>query len=201
METVAAVGHLGGASLAQPDSGSSLRGRSRMNAAFAEQFTALFHAHFPRLIRYLDRLSGDPDLAADLAQDAFVKLYQRGAAPDAPEAWLITVAMNLFRNARSKSSRRSRLLTEARAADLMADPPVSAASMVAGEDDRRRVRAAIDRLTERDRHMLLLRAEGYSYRDIARALDLQEGSVGTLLARAKRAFRDCYEGDSHASDG
>jgi DNA-directed RNA polymerase specialized sigma24 family protein len=37
-------------------------------------------------------------------------------------------------------------------------------------------------------------AEGYSYRDIAAALDLRETSVGTLLARAKRAFRENYGG-------
>ena len=59
----------------------------------------------------------------------------------------------------------------------------------------------IDHLPERERQLLLLRAEGYSYRDLARALDLEESSVGTLLARAKRAFRDRYEGDSHASGG
>jgi len=41
--------------------------------------------------------------------------------------------------------------------------------------------------------MLLLRAEGYSYREIASALQLNEPSVGTLLARAKRAFREAYE--------
>jgi DNA-directed RNA polymerase specialized sigma24 family protein len=47
--------------------------------------------------------------------------------------------------------------------------------------------------------MLLLRAEGFSYRDIATALRINEGSVGTLLARAKRAFLDRYEGDADAS--
>jgi len=36
--------------------------------------------------------------------------------------------------------------------------------------------------------MLLLRAEGYSYRDIAHALHVNETSVGVLLARARRAF-------------
>jgi len=34
----------------------------------------LYEAHFPRLFRYLDRLSGDPALSADLAQEAFVRL-------------------------------------------------------------------------------------------------------------------------------
>ena len=65
-------------------------------------------------------------------------------------------------------------------------------------DEAGRVRAAIDRLTERDRQMLLLRAEGYAYRELAAAMDLNESSVGTLLARAKRAFREAYEGGANA---
>jgi RNA polymerase sigma factor (sigma-70 family) len=50
-------------------------------------------------------------------------------------------------------------------------------------------RTALDSLPLRDRQLLLLRYEGYSYRELASALDLTETSVGTLLARAKDAFR------------
>ena len=161
--------------------------------SFHYRFVDLFNAHFHRLYRYLDRLSGEPELAADLAQEAFVKLYRRGSLPDAPEAWLISVAMNLFRNERSTRSRRRRLLTLARGEGVHSDPPPSPDRAAVAEDSRRRVRFAIDRLPEREGHMLLLRAEGYSYRDIAAALELNEASVGTLLARARRAFRETYE--------
>jgi RNA polymerase sigma-70 factor (ECF subfamily) len=155
---------------------------------------ALFEVQFPRLYRYLDRLSGEPDLAADIAQDAFVRLYHRGAMPDAPDAWLISVAMNLFRNVKSSRSRRQRLLTRARSEGVLGDPPPSPDQALAADESRRRVRVTIDRLPERERRLLLLCAEGYSYRDIAMALELNEGSVGTLLARARSAFRECYEG-------
>jgi RNA polymerase sigma-70 factor (ECF subfamily) len=156
-------------------------------------FTALFEAHFHRVYRFLDRLSGEPELAADLAQEAFVRLYRRGAAPDKPEAWLISVAMNLFRNVRSTERRRRRLLTPARGEAAHSDPPPSPEQEGVGEESRRRVRVAVDRLPERERHLLLLRAEGYSYRDIALSLELNEASVGTLLARARTAFREIYE--------
>jgi RNA polymerase sigma factor (sigma-70 family) len=139
-------------------------------------------------------LSGEPDLAADLSQEAFVRLHQRGTMPDRPGLWLMTVALNLFRNTKSTRTRRRRLLTLARAASVLADPPPTPAQ--AGDDDESYgpVRVAMSRLSEREQRMLLLRAEGYSYRDIATALDLNEASVGTLLARAKRAFRSAYEG-------
>jgi RNA polymerase sigma-70 factor (ECF subfamily) len=164
-----------------------------MPQAFEEHFAALFEAQFHRLFRYLDRLSGEPDLAADLTQEAFVRLYQRGSMPDRPEAWLITVGMNLFRNARSSQARRRRLLTIWRAEAVLADPPPTPAQATVAMDSAERVRVAIDRLPERDRRILLLRAEGYSYRDIAAALELNDASIGTLLARAKQAFRQAYE--------
>lgn len=172
----------------------------RVEAApvFEGRFVELFDAHFPRLYRYLDRLSGEPDLAADIAQETFVKLYQRGSLPDAPEAWLISVALNLFRNVKSTRSRRSRLLTVARGERVHADPPRSPDAEVENQELSRRVRRAVGRLPERERRLLLLRAEGYSYRDIAAALELNESSIGTLLARARRDFRDIYRGGTDA---
>jgi RNA polymerase sigma-70 factor (ECF subfamily) len=53
-------------------------------------------------------------------------------------------------------------------------------------------------MPERERHMLLLRAEGLSYRDIAAVLLMNPASVGVLLARARRAFRKIYEESSDA---
>ena len=163
------------------------------NPPFHARFVDLFNAHFHRLYRYLNRLSGEPDLAADIAQEAFIKLYRRGSLPDAPEAWLISVAMNLFRNEKTTRGRRQRLLTPARAEYALSDPPPSPEESVEADDSRRRVRFALDRLPERERRMLLLRGEGYSYRDIAAALELNEASVGVLLARARQAFRRSYE--------
>jgi RNA polymerase sigma-70 factor (ECF subfamily) len=162
-------------------------------SSFRAEFVALFDVHFQRLYRYLDRLSGEPELAADLAQEAFVRLYRRGAVPEAPEAWLISVAMNLFRNVKGSRSRRRRLLTVSRGEGVHSDPPRLPDESSEGNDARRRVRSVLDGMTERERHLLLLRAEGYSYRDIAAALGLNEASVGVLLARAKRVFRESYE--------
>lgn len=158
----------------------------------------LFETQFRRLYRVLDRLSGDPELAADLAQEAFVRLHQRGTLPDDPPAWLISVAMNLFRNERSSVSRRHRLLGGERGARVQADPAISPLEAVESEEARLRVRQVVDALPERDRRLLLLRAEGYSYREIASALALNEASVGTLLARAQRAFRESYAERVHA---
>ena len=167
--------------------------------SFHERFEELFDAHFKSVYRYLNRVSGDPDLAADVAQETFVKLYQRGSVPDMPAAWLISVALNLFRNAASTRSRRLRLLTPARGEAVLADPPSSPDEAIEAEDSRKRVRLALHRMPERERQLLLLRAEGYSYREMAVALQLNEASIGVLLARARHAFREIYGESSDAS--
>lgn len=155
---------------------------------FERGLAELFEAEFPRLFRLIDRLGGDPDLASDLAQEAFVRLYRRGSLPDAPPAWLAAVAMNLFRNDRTTASRRRRLLTLARGADAHADPAPEPDASIESQESRVAVRAALDRLPERERRLLLLRAEGYGYREIAEIVGVGETSVGTYVARAKEAF-------------
>jgi RNA polymerase sigma factor (sigma-70 family) len=159
---------------------------------FDEAFVAVFEAEYPRLFRYLDRLSGEPDLAADLAQEAMIRLHRRGAMPDHPGLWLLTVAMNLFRNVRSTTARRRRLLEKWNAPGADSLQPSSAAVTSDPDEHSQQVRDALRQLSTRDQQMILLRAEGYSYREIASALGLKEPSVGTLLARAKGAFRQAY---------
>lgn len=166
---------------------------------FHDRFVELFNTHHGRLFRVLNRMCGEPDLAADLAQEAFVRLHRRGSLPDSPEAWLISVALNLLRNLKSGEGRRRRLLTIWRGQQVHSEPPPPPDAAPAAEDSRRRVRAALDGMPERERRLLLLRAEGYSYRDIATALSVNEASVGVMLARARRAFRQAWEDRSDAS--
>src|SRR4029078_960772 len=54
-------------------------------------------------------------------------------------------------------------------------------------------RKAVDALAERDRLALLMREEGLDYSEIAEALELSPGSVGTTLSRARRRLVESYE--------
>jgi RNA polymerase sigma-70 factor (ECF subfamily) len=165
-----------------------------------EAFRACYAARFAPLFSYLDRLTGDPDLAADVAQEAFVRLHRRGEMPDQPAGWLVAVANNLVRDERRRVTRQLRLLTE----EPSRAPVGSAATDPVDDVERAEritaVRAALDRLSLRDRQALLLRHGGYSYREIAAALGLAETSVGTTLVRASHAFRAAFEEMHDASE-
>jgi RNA polymerase sigma factor (sigma-70 family) len=161
--------------------------------SFVAELEQLFHQRFAGLYRYLHRLSGDGALAEDIAQDAFTRLFERGEMPDEPMAWLVTVATNLLRDDRRRSSRRLRLMASAgddvgRSARLP-EPDVT----VVRAERQRQVREALDRLSPRDRQVLLLRHTGFSYREIAVALAMPETSVGTTILRAGAAFRASYQ--------
>ena len=168
--------------------------------AFEVAFARLFDDRFVSLYRYLDRLSGDPDLAEDLAQEAFVRLHRRREIPNDARAWLAAVASNLFRDERRSARRRRNLLARQPADLTLGSPPPSPDGAVEQGEQKTRVRRALDRLPLRDREMLLLRHEGYSYREIANALGVAETGVGTLLIRATEAFKAEFTEKNRAPD-
>lgn len=174
----------------------SARERSRRNtlgSQFELALTRLYEKQFPALYRYLDRTLGDGPLATDIAQEAFIRLFDRGAMPDEPVAWLITVVNNLVRDDYRRTGRRLRLLESAGYNVGHSSTAPDAATRVDQQERREQVRAALRRLTLRDRQALLLRHSGYSYREVAVALDITETSVGTILLRASALFREVYE--------
>lgn len=160
---------------------------------FAGAFRRVFESEFDSLFRYLNRLTGDSTSAGDIAQETFVRLYRRGAMPRDTRAWLAAVANNLVRDEYRTSSRR-RVLLEA---NLHLPDSCEARSSLEDEllrrERERRVRRALDGLPVRYRQALLLRSEGYSYREIASALDYRVSGVGKLIVRAMEEFRRAYE--------
>lgn len=146
--------------------------------------TALFSDHYPALFRCLTRFAGDADLAADAAQEVFVRLLERPPPRGATRAWLFTVGINVVRQARRTHGRRRSLLEQAPERAPVADPPRSPVAELERREQCERVRNALQALPERDRTMLLMREEGFSHREIAEATGVAAGSVGTLIARA-----------------
>jgi DNA-directed RNA polymerase specialized sigma24 family protein len=75
-------------------------------------FEQLFSEHYPRLVRTLLRLAGDPGRAEELAAEAFYRLYQRSpdrvAAEGNAAGWLYRTAINLGLDALRADSRRQR---------------------------------------------------------------------------------------------
>lgn len=152
---------------------------------------ALFESHFPTLFRYCLRLTGEPDVAEDAAQEAFVRLVRDGVEgpPAALRAWLFRVASNVIRDRHRVRENRRRLMEIHPAAP---EPVLDPHESLERAEEVARVRRVLDGLAPRDRTLLLMREEGFAYAEIAAQIDVSATSIGTLLARAQRRFADAF---------
>jgi RNA polymerase sigma-70 factor, ECF subfamily len=148
-----------------------------------------YRTYSAALFRYLVRLTGDEELAADAVQDAFIRLVERPPRGEAEvQAWLYRVATNAALERLRTQQRRSRLLRAAPGRAPQGDAPVDPLAFTEERERQQLVRRALDALSERDRTALLLRAQGLTHREIAAALQTTTESVGTILIRAMRKF-------------
>lgn len=166
----------------------------------AGRFDTIFQEHYPRIVAMLARLMGDRAHAEEIAADVFCKLSRRSPLFGGDlTAWIYRVATNAGLDAIRSNSRRKKRENEAGIESLRTAPNVGALEDMLRAERCARVREILGALKPRDTQLLLLRAEGLSYRELAQSLGIQPGSVGTLLARAEaefeRKFRARY-GDS-----
>jgi len=167
-------------------------------AAREAEFETLFLQHYSRVYGVLYRLVGNKPKAEDLALETFWKLWDQPPPRGANlGGWLYRVASRLGFNALRAAHRRLR--HEGEAGLIILDRQEASDPQREAErgDDRRLARAALGRLSERDAHLLILRYSGLSYKEIAAALGVAPGSVGTLLARAEREFEKQFAAGAH----
>lgn len=172
-----------------------------------ETFKAAFDRDYPFICRLVQGIVGDFPAAEDVAQEAFVRLY-RDPPSDMSNVrgWLATVAVNLALNHLRSERARTRREGEA---DGRSRGTVFAAEGASGsaEDEFAKregdsiTRSALAALPERERLTLLMRAGGMSYKEIAQSLKVKDTSIGTLLARARQAFRSEYTRLREGDDG
>jgi RNA polymerase sigma factor (sigma-70 family) len=150
-------------------------------------FDQTFDELYPPLVRYCHRLTGEQDVAEDIAQEAMVRLYTHDVEGplEGQRAWLFRTATHLVRDLYRVDENRKRLLQAYPVTPSATDTPDRA--LERGETQGR-ARRALESLAARDREMLLMRYEGFSYKEIAEAVEVAAASVGTLLARAERKF-------------
>jgi RNA polymerase sigma factor (sigma-70 family) len=107
--------------------------------------------------------------------------------------WLYRTATNLGIDALRAEARRARYEQHA-AQDgaVRAAPAEDGYERTLREERQRRVRAVLGDLKVAQAQLLLLRAEGFSYKELAEAVSVEASSVGTLLVRAEAAFAQRY---------
>ena len=147
-------------------------------------FDLLYTRYERRLYGYVRRMVSDEAEAEDLFQDIFLGvLKDRSFDPSRGRfsAWVFTVARNRCLMERRKDARRNRALERARVTTPLRADVV---------DRNARVRAAMEKLPEGQRQLLLLKQVGeLTYKEIGHMLDIAEGTVKSRVHGAMKAFR------------
>lgn len=152
----------------------------------SSDFESFFREHYPPVVRLAQSVVGDSQAAQDVAQDVFLAAYRR--FPDDHEqaaGWVRVAALHTALNTLRGERRRTRRHLAERATDCAP----SAEQAAIDREARAELRRALGRLPRRSAAVLVMRHGGLTYVEIAAALGVKVGQVGTLLRRAESALR------------
>jgi RNA polymerase sigma-70 factor (ECF subfamily) len=158
---------------------------STADATATRSFEVFFTNHYRAVVRLAHSVVGDFHSAQDVAQEVFLAAHRRFQDDfDEAAGWVrvasVHTALNMVRG-RRRQQRRHALAGSAPSAP-------SAEDTVLERESRAEVRRALTKLPRKSATLLVLRHGGMSYLEIADALGINVGQVGTTLRRAEAAL-------------
>lgn len=162
---------------------------ARVAGGDADAFDRLAARHMRRAVALAQRLTGNPSDADEIAQDAFLRVWQHAARWDGARAafttWLYRIVVNLAID-RGRRPDWSPLED----ADALPDNAPDAVALIAERQTAALVNRALDALPDRQRAaVVLFHQEGLSLRQASEILGMTETAFASLLARARAALK------------
>ncbi len=164
----------------------------RVKTPAPETFEGQILALLPSLRRYSRSLTRSDNEGEDLLQDCVEKVLARRSQWRGLNlrGWALTIMTNLYRNARRNGPRN--MTVELDAAESLPSPAVPSDPL-----ERARLEDALNGLSEENRAVLMLVVvEGYTYSEVATALDIPIGTVMSRLSRARQRVAERMKADN-----
>jgi RNA polymerase sigma-70 factor (ECF subfamily) len=160
-----------------------------------DAYQILLHRHLPMIHNYASRMLGNQDDAADVAQEVFIRFWQKAATFDPTKAklstWLHQIAHNLCIDLFRKNARFVDSEPELEESEPMKNLDES-------EETSTAVQQAVTRLPERQRSALLFcHYQGLSNKQAADILEVSVDALESLLSRARRSLRETLAEHTH----
>jgi RNA polymerase sigma factor (sigma-70 family) len=167
--------------------------------AVRDDLGEVFRRDYRRVVAVAGRVLGSRDECEDVAQEVFLAFGRSSVPADEASGWLTVAAVHTALNHLRSGRRRASREETAAVSDSVVRPAFSpdVADVVVSSEERSRVRAALGTLPQKQAAALVLRHSGLSYAEVAAALSMSPGSVGTTVRRAESALRKELNG--HAS--
>jgi RNA polymerase sigma-70 factor (ECF subfamily) len=165
----------------------------RASLADPDRFAAIYDRYAAMLYRYAYQRVG-PEIAEDVVAEAFLSAFRGRASyqPDRQDArpWLFGILTREMATHHRRERARYRAMSRSAHETVQDGPADRVAARVVADAARGPLAAALARLAPGDRDVLLLVAWGQlSYDEVADALNIPQGTVGSRLNRARRKVR------------
>lgn len=168
-------------------------GKSAQAGNLAE-LRQIYEAHACVVTRRLAQVTGDAELARDLAQDTFVVAFDRIASfrgEACLSTWLHAIAFNLLRDHRKRTRRRRSLWSRL---GLQSPATVEPEGQLESREELGRLQAILAALDDTQRDAFVLRVvEGLSLAEAAEILDVRVATVSYRARRAEAIVREAFE--------
>jgi len=154
---------------------------------------ALYDREHLAIRRYLHFLGISPDLVEESIQEAFLRLHKHLLADGDQtnlRAWLFRVARNAALNELQAAHHRLTDPLDSSEAGQFRDESSSPEERLLGREQQEQVQRAVGELNDAQRQCLVLRAQGFRYREIAEVLGLSVSTVGEHVQRGLSKIRE-----------
>lgn len=170
----------------------------RASLADPDRFALIYDRYAARLYRYAYQRVG-PGIADDVVAEAFLAAFRGRASYDLDRhdarPWLFGILTREVAAHQRRERARYRAMARSTQETVQDSPADQVAARVVAGAARGPLAAALAGLAPRDRDVLLLVAWGQlSYDEVAEALDIPQGTVGSRLNRARRKVRKALSG-------
>lgn len=169
---------------------------TRLKEADEQVFKALFHQHYASLCSYMKTYTTDRDLAEELVQKSFFKLWQKREnleIKSSVKSYLFAMTRNNFLELQRKKKREEKLIAklkyEAIQEEMEQDEELQAQKIA-------QLRQLIENLPPRCKEVLQLKQKGLKYQEIADTLGISVKSVESQMRIAFRKIKEGFEGHS-----
>jgi RNA polymerase sigma factor, sigma-70 family len=163
-------------------------GRDLAATPLAATIAAAYDAHSASIHGLALRATRDPELAADITQEAFLRLLvegQHGRFPDNVGGWLYRTSSNLIISRARRASVARRFAPRL----LQREEPDGPDAIAVGNEQHRELQAALATLSVADRVALIMSAQGAAGEEIAVHLGRSHAATRTHLSRARARLR------------
>lgn len=164
-------------------------GRKKTEVLSAQEFEEAFDMYYSQIRNFLYYKSGQAELSEDVAQDAFVKLWETRSSIDKTslKAYLFTIANNLMINKLKREQLRFKFMNQA----LEKNENVTPQYLVEMQEFDEKLQSTLAKIPEGAREVFLMnRIDGLKYREIAEMLGLSMKAVEKRMSRALSILRE-----------